>query len=187
MENILLIGFKASGKSSAGKALASLLGLPFIDTDTITERLYLERNGAALNCREIYSRLGADAMRALETEALREAASGPRAVIATGGGAILHQDNRHILKEAGFCVFLDTPLPLLEKRLEEHRDSPLFKNKSVNQVHGERYRLYTSAADLRYLPEPGESPEETAQRIWMNIRQSVRPIICTTIGEAAHG
>lgn len=177
MENILLIGFKSSGKSSAGKALARLLEQPFIDTDVVTERLYLERNGEALNCREIYSRLGAEAMRALETEALREAAVGPGAVIATGGGAILHQDNRHILKEAGFCVFLDTPLPVLEKRLEEHLDSPLFRHKSVSQAHGERYRLYTAAADLRYMPESGESPEDTAQNICTRIRQNLKEAV----------
>lgn len=173
MDHILLIGFKSSGKSSAGKALAHMLGLPFIDTDTVVERICRERDGTSLSCREIYSRLGPEAMRELETEALREAAANNRAVIATGGGAVLHQDSRHILKEAGFCVFLDTPLPVLEERLRSHRDSPLFKGKTVSQVYGERYRLYTAAADLRVVPGKGETPEETAERIRQNLKEVV--------------
>lgn len=170
MKNILLIGFKSSGKSSTGKAMAKQLGRVFIDTDAVTERLYRERHGDSLNCREIYSRLGAADMRALETEALREAARETRSIIATGGGAVLHQDNRHLLKEAGFCIFLDTPLPVLEKRLEKHMDSPLFQNKSIAQLHGERYRLYVSVADLHFIPAKDENPEETARRILQNIK-----------------
>lgn len=173
MTNILLTGFKSAGKSSTGKALAALLGRPFIDTDAVAERLYLERSGEALSCREIYARLGEEAMRALETEALREAARGGKAVIATGGGAILHQDNRQILKDSGFCIFIDTPLPVLEERLEAHRDSPLFKHKSVSRVHGERYRLYASAADLRLAPEQGEGTEDLARRIRLHLKETI--------------
>lgn len=175
MENILLIGFKSAGKSSVGEALAALLGLPFVDTDQIAEALYCARHGERLNCREIYSRLGEEAMRALETEALRGAARGGPAVIATGGGAVLHQDNRQAIKDAGLCVFLDTPLPVLEKRLAGQLDSPLFRHKSVAQAHGERYRLYSRAADLRITPQDGERPEDLARRV------------AGALKEAAHG
>lgn len=175
MENILLIGFKSAGKSSVGEALAALLGLPFVDTDRVVEALYCERRGDRLNCREIYARLGAEAMRALETEALRTTAMGGPAVIATGGGAVLHQDNRQVIKDAGFCVFLDTPLPVLEERLAGQLDSPLFRHKSVAQAHGERYRLYSQAADLRITPHDGERPEDLARRV------------ASALKEAAHG
>jgi shikimate kinase len=173
MKNIVLIGFKAAGKSSAGKALAALLDLPFIDTDAVTERLYQERHGESLSCREIYSHLGEEAMRALEMEALHGAAHGGRSVIATGGGAVLHQNTRQLLKEAGFCVFLDTPLPVLEQRLAPHKDSPLFAHKSVSQVHGERYRLYSSTADVCLMPEPDEEAEAIAQRIQQHLKGTV--------------
>lgn len=191
--NIVLIGFKAAGKSSIGKSLARLEGMRFVDTDDVVERLYRERNGCALTCREIYRTLGAQAMRGLETEALKatggtgkvgetallnEADGKKETVIATGGGVVLAPENLPLLRAAGTVVFLDTPLPVLEARLEKHRHSPLFAEKSVAGVHNERLPLYLAAADVRVVPEAEDTPENTARRV----RDAV-----TTFKESSHG
>ncbi len=173
MSVIVLIGFKSSGKSSTGKALAERLHLPFLDTDTLLEDLHAERCGEHLSCREIYARYGSSAMREMEADALRQALAGKAAVIATGGGIVLHEANRKLLKAMGGCVFLDTPLPMLEQRLKAHANSPLFREKGVAQVHAERHALYGDIATLRIVPQADETPEDVARRIANSLQENV--------------
>ena len=163
--NILLIGFKASGKSSTGAALARLSGKNFVDTDALVEKLYQERFGAGRSCREIAAGHGQGLLRELETEALRKVAEFTDTVVATGGGIVLRDENLPLLRQSGLCVFLDTPLPKLEKRLASQADSPLFKERSVREVYEERYPRYLKAAGLRYVPADGDGPEAVAEAV----------------------
>ena len=68
--NVILIGFKASGKTTLGKALARLLNRPFIDTDRLLEQRYQEKTGTRQSFRQIFSLLGDEGFRALESEVL---------------------------------------------------------------------------------------------------------------------
>lgn len=159
--NLVLVGFKASGKSTTGRALAALTGMTFVDTDRLLESVFAESGEAPLSCREIYARRGPDFLRELESEVLRRAAALQRSVVATGGGIVLCPENRPLLRRAGVCIFLDVSLPVLEERLKNVK-SPLFAEKSVAEVHKERLPLYMETAHIRLTPAPGDTPEGVA-------------------------
>jgi shikimate kinase len=166
--NIILIGFKSSGKSTTGSILAQLAGKSFIDTDSLVESLFDERASIYLSCRGIYQKFGAAYMRALETDAMKTVAELDNFVVATGGGVVLQEENLPPLRKTGLIVFLDVPLEVLQKRLSGST-SPLFKEKSVAQVYAERYPLYAAAAAIRYTVKEGEGPQEVAQALYNNI------------------
>jgi shikimate kinase len=159
--NIILIGFKSSGKSTIGALLARLSGKGFIDTDYLVESLFDERASIYLSCRGIYQKFGAAYMRELETDALKTLSELKNCVVATGGGVVLQEENVPLLQKAGLTVFLDVPLEALQKRLAGSA-SPLFREKSVAQVYAERYPLYAAAAVMHYRIGGDADPQETA-------------------------
>ena len=150
MNNVILLGFTACGKSSIGARLAEMTGRRFMDTDVLVEDLHVQRYGEALSCREIYARHGEDLLRDLETEIVRSLPERADSVIATGGGVILRPENVDSLHRAGQCVFLDVPMDVLQARLHRRPASRLFSSKSAAEAYAERRPLYLSAADLHY-------------------------------------
>jgi 3-dehydroquinate synthase len=121
---IILCGFMGTGKTATGHALASLLSVPFFDTDRLIE----EAGGRSVSA--IFAADGEDRFRALEAEVVRSLQSGARlkngAVIATGGG-ILERDATHLaLASLGKMIVLDAGLEVIADRAESLRDRPLF-------------------------------------------------------------
>ena len=169
--NIVLVGFKSCGKSSVGARLASLGGGVFLDVDTLVEDLACRLQGVRLSCRELYSRFGDSFFRDREAEALRTLPRLENAVIATGGGVVLRADNIPLLRAAGLCVFLDVPLPLLEGRLRGQADSPLFRERGIAAVYGERRPLYLAAAHLRFCAQGDETADSLARALIRRIRK----------------
>ena len=112
IQNLFVVGFMASGKSTVGRVLAERLHVPFIDLD--------ERIIAAAGCTiaEMIARAGEAAFRLLETECLRQAATHATAVIALGGGAFTPAVNREIIAQAGISVWLDAPFALCWERIQ---------------------------------------------------------------------
>jgi shikimate kinase len=97
---IFLVGFMGSGKTTVGKLLARRLGWSFSDLDELVVR------AAGMTIPEIFAREGEPAFRRRETDALREAAAGRRAVVATGGGAACRDENLAVMLGAGRVVAL---------------------------------------------------------------------------------
>lgn len=97
--NIVLIGFRCSGKSSVGRELASRLGREFIDCDEYIE----ERTG--LSIREIFELSGESHFRTLESQAIDDLSKKDNKVLATGGGAALKRTNMQELKRNGSKIF----------------------------------------------------------------------------------
>jgi shikimate kinase len=158
---ILLIGFMGCGKSTVGKLLAARLGLPFIDLDEELEKL------AGASIPEIFARRGEDAFRDLEHQALREALRRTSSVIATGGGTPVFERNWRLIERSGFSVWLDPPFTAIVDRLteEERNLRPLFRDEDqALELYGQRRSVYKKA-DLQLVPEPEETPEETALKI----------------------
>ncbi len=117
--HIALIGFMCSGKSTVGRALATLLGLPYVDIDRVVEK----RVGPLV---PYFQQHGEEAFRQQEHEALIELLQGPTSVIATGGGTPCLFDNLERMKQAGTVVWLDVPLDALMPRIERSGgDRPL--------------------------------------------------------------
>ncbi len=111
MGHLFLTGLSGAGKSTVGRLAASILGWPFIDTDDLIAR----RMGHPVG--QVLSELGEPAFRQLEAEALTAAASEQQAVIATGGGAVIAEGNRHLMRQTGLTIYLQTSVEHAWQRL----------------------------------------------------------------------
>lgn len=135
-ENVVLIGMPGAGKTSCGRALARLLGRPFVDLD---EAIALETGrGAAQIIRED----GEDSFRAVETEVTGRYAARSGLVVACGGGVVTREANYPLLHQNGRIVFLDRPVSELSSD-----GRPVSQAKGVERVAAERMGLYRAWAD----------------------------------------
>lgn len=149
-EIVFLIGFRAVGKTTIGKKLAERLGFAFLDTDT----LICEKKGATVNA--IVQAEGWDGFRRCEQEVLRGLETRRRCVIATGGGAILHQHLWSVLKGHGVVVWLTAESDIICRRIQADSVSvgqrPSLTGKSVcaevREIMAVREPLYRETADL---------------------------------------
>ncbi len=149
-EIIFLIGFRAVGKTTIGRALADRLGFAFMDTDL----LICEKKGATVKA--IVQAEGWDGFRRCEQEVLRGLVDQRRCVIATGGGAVLHQLLWPLLKEHGYVVWLTAEPDILCQRIQADTVSdtlrPSLSGKAVcaevREILALREPLYREAADI---------------------------------------
>jgi len=109
--NVILIGYRCSGKTSVGKNLAQQLGWLFVDTD---DRL-VERDGRLV--KDIVENDGWEGFRRLEKEAIQEACAQNNTVIATGGGAILDPANIAVIQKSGQVIWLKVSPQTVKQRL----------------------------------------------------------------------
>ncbi len=154
-ENIVLSGMPASGKSTVGKLLAKELKRDFFDLDEEIVRV------AGKSIPEVFATDGEPFFRDLETRVLREILANKRnAVLATGGGAILRDENIDLLHRNGKIYFIDRPLA----DLLPTADRPLASSaEAIRQRYEERYDRYCATADCRI--DGNGSVEEVAERI----------------------
>ncbi len=147
--NYILIGYRASGKTSVGRRLASLRRRPFYDTDA----LILEQTGRTV--KELVSEGGWPAFRAAERAAVAGLAPVDGTVIALGGGAVLDPANVGILKPRGFFIWLQAGKETIRERLTgdgataEQRPSLLpAGNGADEEVLEQRLPIYRALANL---------------------------------------
>lgn len=164
--NVVLIGYRGSGKTAVGAALAARLGWPLFDTDTLIE------HATHRTIRDIFATDGESAFRDLEAQAVIEATRGDPRVISTGGGAILRPENVERLKTGGRLVWLTAPIEVLWERIQaDARSTGLRPNLTaqggiaeVREILSRRTPLYEAAADLT-LDTANRSPESLADAI----------------------
>jgi shikimate kinase len=146
LRNIVLCGFMGSGKTTVGKQLAELTGRRFVDMDD-----YIEQ-ASGMTIKEIFLKYGEDDFRKREREACRLLSLEQNLVIATGGGAMTFPENVEIIKKTGDIIFLDVPLDIILKRLENDGTRPLLagsdKETAAKKLFEKRLPLYRSAADI---------------------------------------
>jgi shikimate kinase len=112
--NVVLIGYRGSGKTTIGKRLADRLWQKFVDLDALIVRK------AGKSIREIFEQDGEERFREMETDALREALQVPDTVLALGGGAIGREQNRQLLKDADCkVVYLRCEADVLLRRIQQ--------------------------------------------------------------------
>ncbi len=142
--NIILIGFMGSGKSSVGRFVAQRLGFQFLDTDA----LIVEREGLEIS--QIFALHGEAYFRDSETRTLESLASYSRCVISTGGGIVLREENRVILRELGLVVLLTAREEVIFERVNRTRKRPLLRTENpretVARLLAERQPIYESTA-----------------------------------------
>ena len=138
-KNIYLTGFMASGKSTVGKLLASKLQRQFVDTDSFIER---EQN---VTVKEIFEQKGEAFFRSLETQTLQKFAADANLVVSLGGGTVLREENRVILR-SGLWVFIDTDYEVIKERLLRSKRRPLAQDiEKVKALYEERLPVYRQA------------------------------------------
>lgn len=147
MENVILIGFMGSGKSSLGIKLSYRLKMPLIDTDKQIER----EQGCTIT--ELFSREGESYFRQLETECLKKIGQQKGVhVISVGGGLPVKEENRTILKQLGMVVYLRIRPETVYERLKGDITRPLLQGDNprgkIEQLMKSREAFYEEASDL---------------------------------------
>ncbi|MGM9655443.1 MAG: shikimate kinase [Butyricicoccaceae bacterium] len=151
-QNIVLTGMPGSGKSTVGRVLARQLDRELVDTDTEIIRL------AKKPIPEIFAQRGERGFRDLESQVIQEVSRRTGLVIATGGGAILREENVRRLRQNGRIYFLDRPA----EDILPTDDRPLARDmEAVRQRYAERYPRYTSTADAA-VPVRGSAEDVAA-------------------------
>ncbi len=117
--NVFLVGMMGAGKSTVGKALARRLGREFVDCD----REIIKRTGVSIAT--IFEIEGEAGFRARESAVLADVAVRHGTVVATGGGAVLVEANRRLMREKGTVVYLHAALDQLHERTRRDSSRPL--------------------------------------------------------------
>jgi shikimate kinase len=142
-KSLVLTGMMGSGKSSAGRKLAVRLQIPFIDLDEEIE------HEQGMPVRDIFSKQGEAAFRALEKKKLAELVQRPPAVIATGGGAILDETSRRLLRDKAVTLWLKADVEVLVSRIAADGTRPLLKGEdpktALSRILAEREPFYAEA------------------------------------------
>lgn len=131
MKNIVLSGFMGTGKSSVGRLLAHELSMTFIDLDTLIEK------DSGLAVKDIFSTLGEAHFRALEREAVTALVSGRTGdgiVVAAGGGLVVDESNRALLKNWAVIICLTASVETILKRTERSEQRPLLAGEQREAV-----------------------------------------------------
>lgn len=162
-DNIVLTGFMGSGKTTVGKLLSERYGYTFIDTDQYIE----EKCGCTIT--ELFSKKGESYFRQLETDTLKELnASLTHAVLSTGGGLPLREENAAELATLGTVIYLQITPEEVISRLSGDNTRPLLSGddpeQKVRDLLTYRIPLYERVADLT-IPATGQSPEYIAEEI----------------------
>lgn len=165
-ERLYLIGFRGSGKSTAGKLVAAKLGWVFLDSDELIE----QRTGRTIAA--LFASEGETAFRNRETELLTGLAKLKQRVIACGGGVVLRTANRVLLRDTGYCVWLTAATTTLHDRITADPGSldrrpaltglpPLSEIEALTRAREPLYREVAHAV----VDTEGRAPEEVAMAI----------------------
>lgn len=146
--NLVLIGFKNSGKTTIGSLIAEQTNKTFIDLDVL-----IAQHEASFSVREIYKLKGEEYFRNVEKQLISKLQVITNTVIASGGGVVLNNQNILHLKKIGQIIYLEScPKILLDRLKNEPYPAfldPIDLEKSFFKVYNQRKELYKKAADLK--------------------------------------
>ena len=162
-QTLFMIGARGAGKTKAGSALALALGYQFVDTD-----LFMQQ-AAQMSVAEMVEREGWLGFRRRETIALQTVTK-PSTIVATGGGAILAEENRKFMRQNGTVIYLRAPASVLAQRLEEYPEDaqrPTLTGRPIAEemleVLAAREALYQDAA--HYVMDGAADPLRVVEQI----------------------
>lgn len=161
MTHVALIGMPGSGKSSTGLALATESGLAHRDLDTVVA----ERTGATPS--EMIRTEGESAFRSIEMDTLADVLAGEEAIIACGGGIVVTEGCRQLLRRPDVvAVWLTVMASTAQARLAASgQDRPLLDDPAAyDRLWHERRRHYLSVADV-VVATDARSPAHVAHVI----------------------
>jgi shikimate kinase len=144
--NLYLVGMMGAGKTTVGRALARRLKLRFIDSDHEIEA----RCGVKIPV--VFEIEGEEGFRAREAQAIAELTEREGIVLATGGGAVLSEENRRLLAGHGTVVYLRATPEHLFERVRQDRNRPLLATGDplarLRELYRVRDPLYREIADV---------------------------------------
>ena len=169
MNNIVLVGFMAVGKTTVGKALKEILGFALWDIDRTVEQK------AGKTIAEIFAQDGEAHFRVLEKEVAEMVLARNNNIISAGGGLFMNDDLRALCLKDNFVVFIDLNLKVVHERVNRNDKRPLAKGKSLGelkQLYEKRLPYYKEAT--YWVSADGLESKEVARRIadayfrWLN-------------------
>jgi shikimate kinase len=161
--NLVLTGFMGTGKTTVGKRVASILDLPFIDSDEEIVRR------AKMTIPQIFEHFGETGFRHLESVICRWMASCSDVVISTGGGMLVNVQNLGVMSKTGLVVCLNAAPEVIHQRLQTSNNRPLKANWEA--LYEQRQSAY--AAIPNQIETTGKTPDQVAGEV-IALRQSSR-------------
>jgi shikimate kinase/3-dehydroquinate synthase len=169
-KNVYFMGFMGTGKSKVGRSFANLIGRPFTDTDD----LIVERTGMPIHV--IFKEKGAAWFRALEDEIVQEISGRTEWVVSLGGGAVMREQNWHLIRNSGITICLEASNEVLTSRLARKRERPLVDGLSdealslrIRELYEQRAPVYQQA-DYHFESLEAVSAPEFAEKIFLILR-----------------
>ena len=161
-KNIVLVGMPGCGKSTVSALLGKALNREVVDTDLLTEK----NEGRPIP--EIFARNGEEYFRRAETKALAECTRQSALIIATGGGAVLREENRYLIKQNSFVMWLKRDF---DRLATEGR--PLSKSlDDIKKMEAVRTPIYSSLADAQI--EVDDNPQTTLSKILDAVKGEIK-------------
>ena len=158
---VVLVGMMGVGKSTVGRKLAQLLGLPFADADEEIEE------AAQMSVAEIFERFDEGYFRDGERRVIARLLEAGPSVLATGGGAFVRPDTRALILERGIAVWLDSDVATLVDRVSRRDTRPLLRDGDPKEILERLKAARESAyeqAPIKVMSQPGPHGE-TVNRI----------------------
>ena len=156
-DNIFFVGLMGAGKTTIGKLLAKKLKKTFYDTDHEIEK----KLGVKVSV--IFELEGEEGFRKRETQMIDELTNKKDIILATGGGAVLSEENRRLLKERGKVIYLNAKPQHLAKRMAFDKDRPLLQKgnmlDTLNNLYQERHPLYLGVSS--FVVDTGQQKTQT--------------------------
>ena len=156
-DNIFFVGLMGAGKTTIGKLLAKKLKKTFYDTDHEIEK----KLGVKVSV--IFELEGEEGFRKRETQMIDELTNKKDIILATGGGAVLSEENRRLLKERGKVIYLNAKPQHLAKRMAFDKDRPLLQKgnilETLNNLYQERHPLYLGVSS--FVVDTGQQKTQT--------------------------
>lgn len=139
---VFFVGFMGAGKTTVARRVARLTRQSCVDLDAYLER----REGKT--CADIFAEAGEEGFRAMESSVLHQFAYGDPMIVSCGGGIVKSDENRAVLKDAGFVIYLQVSADEAALRIGDASSRPMFKNIEVARRTNEiRKPLYLEVAD----------------------------------------
>jgi len=147
LNNIVLIGPMGSGKTTVGRRLAETLNIDFFDAD----HEIIDKTGVSID--HIFDVEGEEGFRKRESDVLKELCNKPNIVLATGGGAVLLEENRLLIKKTGSVIYLSSSVDQILRRTSKSKTRPLLENssnrrKTISDIIESRDPLYREVATI---------------------------------------